>query len=271
MIKNNIQIIGENANEVFVKGLLALADATEAGPRGLKTKEILNAQLVIKNPLNPEITVISPADKRYLTGELVAYLNATNKLEDFAKFSKFWEKISDDGETVRSAYGYVIFKKYGFDQYQYVLRQLKEDKDSRKAVLHYKQAYEPKTKDNLCTISQQFFIRDNELHTTVNMRSNDIILGFRYDVFWFALLQKMLAKDLGIKIGTYTHNAASFHIYERHFKFLDEAINRLLGNFISNNELEDNDNEKVFKDEFLLNSTKEELVNKIYEISKVYE
>jgi thymidylate synthase len=68
-----------------------------------------------------------------------------------------------------------------------------------------------------------FQIRDNKLNFTVNMRSNDVILGLPTDVAFFATLQSQMlnhlksAKYPDLELGTYTHIVNSFHIYERHF------------------------------------------------------
>jgi thymidylate synthase len=47
------------------------------------------------------------------------------------------------------------------------------------------------------------------------MRSNDIWMGFPYDVFSFTAMQCLMAMELGLGIGTYTHIAGSLHLYER--------------------------------------------------------
>ena len=44
----------------------------------------------------------------------------------------------------------------------------------------------------------KFLIRDNKLNMITTMRSNDIYLGFTYDVFIFTLMQEILANELGM-------------------------------------------------------------------------
>jgi thymidylate synthase len=56
------------------------------------------------------------------------------------------------------------------------------------------------------------------------MRSNDIVWGLPYDVFLFTMLQELLASELSVDIGSYFHYAASFHLYERHFKLAEEIL-----------------------------------------------
>ncbi|MNP18299.1 Thymidylate synthase [compost metagenome] len=53
------------------------------------------------------------------------------------------------------------------------------------------------------------------------MRSNDIYLGMPYDIFSFTMLQEMLALELNVELGSYTHMVGSLHIYEKHFNIFD--------------------------------------------------
>ena len=52
---------------------------------------------------------------------------------------------------------------------------------------------------------------------TTYMRSNDLWMGFPYDVFQFTCLQTLLAMELDVELGTYTHVAGSLHLYERDY------------------------------------------------------
>jgi thymidylate synthase len=56
------------------------------------------------------------------------------------------------------------------------------------------------------------------------MRSNDAIWGLPYDIFLFTMLQELLACELGIEVGTYSHSVASLHLYERHFELARRIV-----------------------------------------------
>lgn len=185
---------------------------------GAVAAEILNAITVVKDPTRMIVT--SPARKlpmRYAVGELLWYLSGSNRLRDIQLFSSAWDRMSDDGKTVNSGYGHKIFNFYGFNQFDDVMQRLIKDPNSRQAVIHIKnpRPYTDETKDTPCTLSLQFFIRDGKLHLTVTMRSNDIWTGVPYDMFSFCCFQVILAMQLGVGVGTYTHQAGSLHIYER--------------------------------------------------------
>ena len=178
--------------------------------------EILNAITVLKDPTQNILkSDIRKLPMRYAVGELLWYLSGSNKLSDIKRYSKAWENLSDDGETVNSAYGYRIGKKFGFNQWEHVVNLLRKDPNSRQAVIHIKDASNEPTKDLPCTVCLQYLIRDGKLHATTYMRSNDIWLGFPYDVFSFTCMQIILAFELGVEIGEYTHIAGSLHLYSR--------------------------------------------------------
>lgn len=198
----------------------------ESNPRGLRTKEMTNVALVLMNPYKRIVTLPSrKLSLRYLAGELSFYLAESDSLPFIAHYSAFWNKISDDGKTVNSAYGKRIFE----EQFRYCLKQLLMDPDTRKAVMVIYDKHDSKTtsKDNPCTMTLQFLVRDNRLNFTVFMRSNDVWLGTPYDIAFFTLVQermliclKMHEKFHEVKMGEYTHIVGSFHVYENHW---DEA------------------------------------------------
>jgi thymidylate synthase len=183
--------------------------------------ELINAVTVIEDPTR---NIINSPDRklpmRYAVGEFLWYLSGSNKVKDISQFSKVWEGLSDNGKTVNSAYGHRISYKYGFNQINFVLRELGENPNSRRAVVHIKDprdytAYP--SKDVPCTVCLQYLIRDGKLHATTYMRSNDIWMGFPYDVFSFTCFQILLAMKLGVEVGTYTHIAGSLHLYKRDY------------------------------------------------------
>lgn len=178
--------------------------------------EVINAITVIKDPTRCIMkSEIRKLPMRYCIGEMLWYLSGNNSLKEIQKYTKNWDRMSDDGETVNSNYGYCIKKKFGFDQWEYIKTMLENNPNSRQAVIHIKTADNKPSKDVNCTVCLQFFIRDNKLYLTTYMRSNDLWLGFPYDVFQFTAMQILMSMELGLDLGTYTHVAGSLHLYER--------------------------------------------------------
>lgn len=220
------KIYAEGINDAWLKVIKELNDnGKEYSPRGLKINEILNMSVVIDNPKKRVLTLpVRKASLPYMFGEFLWYMEARNDLATMKYYSSIMDRFSDDGKTLNSAYGYRMFGRHPmlpFDQWQFVVDKLREDPDSRQAVIHLHTPNNRPTKDEVCTLGFQFFIRDGKLDMTANMRSNDIVWGFTYDVFNFTSFQELIANELGVEVGTYTHNAASMHIYEKDYMYLD--------------------------------------------------
>lgn len=221
----NEMFVAENADEAFEHWWSLL---TSDGAKQLKDSrdgsvvdEIINAVTVIKDPTRCIMkNEIRKMPMRYAVGELLWYLSGNNKLSAIQKFTKAWDRMSDDGEHVNSNYGYCLMRKFGFNQIEQALIQLRDNPSSRQVVLHIKEArnlIDNPTKDLNCTVCLQLFIREGKLYMTTYMRSNDLWMGFPYDVFQFTCLQTLLAMELDVELGTYTHVAGSLHLYERDY------------------------------------------------------
>lgn len=211
------QAFMENIKKVII-------DGEEIG----NSREVLNASLEITEPRQRYIfNGERKMDPFYAFGQVLWYLSGSNNLNDINYYDDSWNKRSDDGKTLNSAYGYKIFNPefFGFSQYKRVLSILRENPDSRQAIINLHKPNDKKTNDELCTIYLHFFIRKNKLHMIVNMRSNDAFWGFTYDIFAFTFIQEMMALELGVELGSYYHNAGSMHVYDKDREQILSIIN----------------------------------------------
>lgn len=222
----------EGINALYKRTIMDLLDKPSytVSPRGLKINEELNAVLILGNPRKRVVNLKErKLSKRYLAGEFCFYMAGSDELSFISHYSKFWNKISDNNKTVNSCYGKKLFheiNRWDISQFNYAKEQLLKDSDSRKAIatIYNRGDANLNTKDNPCTISLQFFIRDNQLMLTVYMRSNDIWLGTPYDIGFFTMVQELMLirlqriKYKDLTLGTYTHFVGSLHLYERHFE-----------------------------------------------------
>jgi len=207
----------------------------ETRPREFKIKENANVALILENPLSCLFSSETrSSQKKYIAAELLWYFMGRNDVNFIKKYAKFWESIQNDDGTVNSSYGYLLFSqtnRFGLTQYDWVYESLIKDKDSRQAIMHFNlpQHQYPTNKDFVCTMYGIFQIRDNKLNFTISMRSNDVVWGLPTDIAFFAILQSQLHKHLlnfypDLELGTYTHIANSFHVYEHHF----DTVNKML-------------------------------------------
>lgn len=206
-----------------------------SSPRGQETKELLGVSLVITSPYERYIYHPSRGfSTRYAIAEWLWYMRGSNALSEIRHYSKFWDKISDDGMTLNSAYGYRIFGHHpnvSINQWSRAINELRSDPDTRRAIILVliPDDLKRQTKDLPCTAYIQFFIRDNRLHLSVSMRSNDLVLGFSNDVFAFTLFQELMLVEMQkyfpeLAMGYYYHYAGSMHIYQRHYEMIAEVV-----------------------------------------------
>ena len=71
--------------------------------------------------------------------------------------------------------------------------------------------------DFICTNSVTYYIRDNLLHAVVQMRSNDVIFGYRNDYAWQKDVLNGLCWEMSIDVGYIHWQVQNLHVYERHF------------------------------------------------------
>lgn len=73
--------------------------------------------------------------------------------------------------------------------------------------------------DNPCISMLQFVIRDEMLHVTVSLRSQDASLGLPHDVVVWTLVAQAMARCLQAKIGNTWMRYTSLHVYESDYEY----------------------------------------------------
>jgi thymidylate synthase len=173
--------------------------------------------------------------KKYVDIELTWYDSMRLDSDYIGQHAQIWKDIAGDDGSLNSNYGYLVYSKENYSQYDNVLQSLIKNAGSRQAIMIYNRpsmhydSVENGKRDFVCTLAHQFFIRNNKLHSVVNMRSNDAIYGFFNDFAWFCTVHERLYIDLlneypDLQMGEITHIANSFHVYERHFPMLQKII-----------------------------------------------
>jgi thymidylate synthase len=150
-------------------------------------------------------------------GEWMWYLSGATEV-DFMEYYLPGRYLpeSDDGKSVRSGYGTRLFNFGETNQVSNVIELLNRKKSSRRAVIQLfdRSDLEQDYKSIPCTCTLQFAVRDERLHLIVNMRSNDVYVGLPHDVFAFTMLQEVIARCIGVELGTYKHCVGSLHLYD---------------------------------------------------------
>lgn len=160
------------------------------------------------------------------------FISGSRKPADFLRnFTKIWDIFTNPGDVVTVAYGYRWRKHFGRDQLKLLIDLLKKDPSSRHGVVVM---WDPSsdglggiTKKNVpCPYTFTVNIIGGKLHLHLLVRSNDMILGCPHDVAGFALLQCILAQELKVEPGVYTHTISNAHIYETHYEAAKEIMKR---------------------------------------------
>ena len=113
------------------------------------------------------------------------------------------------------------------EQIPFIIQELKRNPQSRRAVIDIRDwQVDAKSSDPACLQHIQYFIRNGRLHCKVLFRSNDACKATFMNAFALIMLQKRIADELGVEVGTYTHRANSFHCYEADFDLLNSYLQR---------------------------------------------
>lgn len=202
------------------------------GTRG-DTLELLGVALRITNPR----TRISRSENRgrpfSALGELLWYLSGSDELAFIKPYVPEYEKDAVDG-VLEGAYGPRLLTMRGeINQFDSIERLLRKKPGSRRAVIQLFNAEDIATEHSEipCTTTLQFHQREDRLHLSVTLRSNDVYWGLPHDVFCFTMIQEMMARRLGIELGEYYQYVGSMHVYDRYLPdlraYLDEGFQKV--------------------------------------------
>jgi thymidylate synthase len=199
-------------------------------PRGYASREQLGVQYRLSDA-SQRIPFV-PARRLNIVfnfAESLWYLSGRDDLDFIAYYAPSMRKYSADGiRLTGTAYGRALSGKGGHPhQWQAVVDTLREDPDSKRAVLQIFRGEElqvPGNPDVSCTLGLQFMIREGALHCVGFMRANDVYRGMTSDVFSFTLLQEVLARELGVRLGTYTHSVGSIHLYDPDYERAQQVL-----------------------------------------------
>lgn len=131
-----------------------------------------------------------------------------------------------DFEVERGNWEYTYHQRMK-DQIPWVIDELRRNPESRRAVVFIRSQEDLHTDSPACLQHIQYMIRNGKLHCKLLFRSNDATKAAFMNAFALIMLQKRVADALGLPVGTYTHRANSFHVYERDYAMFDGYIRRI--------------------------------------------
>ena len=200
---------------------------------GQKTIELIGANFIADEP-----AIFGTVNQDYVAAELAWYESMSTNIYDIHKESgadapAAWKYTANTHGEINSNYGYLIFSDRYHNQYGMVLDELLCNPDGRRAQMVYNRPeiwleYNDQGKnDFICTNAVTYYIRDNLLHAVVQMRSNDVIFGYKNDYAWQKHILDKLCQDHNnldmydkgsvIEPGQIIWQVQNLHVYEKHF------------------------------------------------------
>ncbi len=208
----------EDIREYFIRELQAERFITDK--TGVKTIEMIGATFEADEP-----TIFGDVNDDYIQRELDWYKSMSLYVDDIPGITPaIWKQVADRGGKINSNYGWAIYHKDNYLQYANVLNELQFSPNSRRAVMIYTRPTmwndynRDGMSDFMCTNTVQYMIRNGQLVVIVQMRSNDVVFGYRNDYAWQKYVAFHMTKDLKLtKQPKIIWHVGSLHVYERHF------------------------------------------------------
>lgn len=179
--------------------------------------------------------IIGRPNPEYIKHEIAWYLTQSRNISDMpGEVPLMWRRTADSDGWVNSNYGWVLWSQENGSQFDRVCAELRRDWASRRAVciytrptMHVDQKLGGGGQDFMCTNAVHYSItRDGALDVVVQMRSNDVVFGYRNDYAWQVFAAEAIIDELNrdfpvpVRMGVMLWQAASLHVYPRHFHLL---------------------------------------------------
>ena len=226
---------GQNANEIWVQLVSAFrsdADTKSQSSRAGDTREILHAGIALSDPRQRWTSVRQPPlNIAFAFAEVVWIVTGRNDAAFLNYFNRKLPLFCGATSTYPGAYGYRLRRHFGFDQLEKAYDVLRNNPDSRQAVLQLWDAKEDlphhdgsaRSNDIPCNVLSLLKVREGRLEWTQIMRSNDIFRGLPYNLIQFTCLQEIIAGWLNLELGAYHHLSDSLHVYNVDWEHIVET------------------------------------------------
>jgi len=187
--------------------------------------EIIGASFIANEP-----AIFGIPDLTYITKEINWYNSKSLNIFDMYNPPKLWTGVANEEGCINSNYGWCIFSKENGRQLGNVITKLRNNPNTKRATMIYTRpsmhtdAIADGKNDFICTNAVAYSVKEGKLNVVVQMRSNDAVYGFKNDYAWQKYVQELVCKELNYLPGVIYWQAASLHIYPRHFKILDNNL-----------------------------------------------
>ncbi|AHF75938.1 Thymidylate synthase [Sodalis praecaptivus] len=170
---------------------------------------------------------------RSIIHELLWFLNGDTNIAYLQQNNvSIWDEWADENGDLGPVYGRQ-WRAWGtgdgrqIDQLAEVVRQLKQDPDSRRIIVS---AWNVGELDKMalapCHALFQFYVANGTLSCQLYQRSCDIFLGLPFNIASYALLVHMLAQQCDLQVGDFVWTGGDTHLYSNHLQQADLQLTR---------------------------------------------
>ena len=199
---------------------------------GQRTIELLGASFIADEP-----SIFGEPNEEYIDAELAWYESQSTNIYDIHGKIKAppaaWKYAADAHGNINSNYGKLVFSEEYFQQFQSAAFELDRNADTRRATMVYNRPSiwtefdKGGMSDFICTNAVTYYIRYNVLHAVVQMRSNDVVFGYKNDYAWQKYMMQKVCNFYNklnpfdeIEPGDLFWQVQNLHVYERHFNLV---------------------------------------------------
>lgn len=207
------------------------------GDESYITRELICEQYCLTSLNNVDKLFIYFNSKEWADNEFLERINnePLNPGGAWTLRKDIWEQFLVDGK-----FDYTYSERM-FDSLRSVISLLKNDPDTRKAVLpifngEYNNdcKYYDGSKRIPCSMYYDFLVRENQkgekvLNICYHQRSSDFVTHFGNDVYLAWKLMEFVANRIGVKAGYLYHTIDSIHSYKKDWILLKTSLNDLRG------------------------------------------
>jgi thymidylate synthase len=152
-------------------------------------------------------------------------------IDKYPNVARFMEKPKSEQlpQNFNTFYGPRIL-----DQLPFVLKELKTNPDTRRAVISILDSQDlllldkDETLEFPCCDSATFSIRNNKLNVHVHMRSQNMGQVLKLDMYLWGRFTCELANQLNLEFGEFSSSVVSAHVFNKDFDYINSLINHYI-------------------------------------------
>lgn len=237
---NSFELMSEMGRELNSYGQIVKPKTYQnkviEGNEDFITKELICQQYCLTSLGDPVWLFVFSHSKEWADAEFQERINTSEVINP----GKAWELRKDLWEQflVDGKFDYTYAERMS-EPLRYLIELLKEDQDTRKAVLPIFNGsgeddtiYYNGSRRIPCSMYYDFLIRENGkgekvLHICYHQRSSDFVQHFGNDVYLAWRLMQYVAKEVGVKPGYLYHTIDSLHAYKKDWTSLASNLEDL--------------------------------------------